>query len=98
MFSYDIFGLGNVLIYLVGQGDVTSWQLNEDAPAVLEKLNEDDMNIVFRHRVANLQKVYPYLTDQLTFVLQHFSIGADIIYDDTGEFLDDLYEARENLI
>jgi hypothetical protein len=98
MFSYDIFGLGNVLIYLAGQGDVTAWQLKEDAPSVLEKLGEDDMNIVFRHRVANLQKVYPYISDQLAFVLEHFSIGADIFYGDTGEFLDNLYEAREDLI
>jgi hypothetical protein len=98
MFSYDIFGLGNVLIYLAGQGDVTSWQLHEDAPAILETLEEADMNIVFRHRVANLQKVYPYITDQLTFILKHFSIGSDIIYDNTGEFLGDLYETREHLI
>jgi len=97
MFSYDIFGLGNVLIYLAGQGDVTAWQLNEDAPDVLEKLGEDDMNIVFRHRVANLQKVYPYISDQLAYVLEHFSIGADTFYYDTGDFLDNLYEARENL-
>jgi hypothetical protein len=98
MFSYDLFGLGNVLIYLAGQGDVTEWQLNEDAPSVLEKLGEDDMNIVFRHRVANLQKIYPYITDQLAFVLEHFSIGADTFYEDTGEFLDNLYEARDDLI
>ena len=98
MFSYDIFGLGNVLIYLAGQGDVTDWQLKKDAPSVLEKLGEDDMNIVFRYRVANLQKVYPYITDQLAFVLKHFSVGAEITYEDTGEFLDDLYEARESLI
>jgi len=97
MFSYDIFGLGNVLIYLAGQGDVTEWQLNKDAPDILEKLSENDMNIVFRHRVANLQKIYPYITDQLAFVLEHFSIGTDTIYDNTGEFLDDLYEARESL-
>jgi hypothetical protein len=97
MFSYDIFGLGNVLIYLAGQGDVTSWQLKEDAPDILQKLGEDDMNIVFRHRVAHLQKVFPYITDQLSFVLEHFTIGAETFYDNTGEFLDDLYEARESL-
>jgi hypothetical protein len=98
MFSYDISGLGNVLIYLAGKGDVTAWQLNEDAPEILEKLDEDDMNMVFRHRVANLQKVYPYINNQLAFVLKHFSTGADTFYYDTGEFLDNLYEAREDLI
>jgi hypothetical protein len=97
MFSYDIFGLGNVLIYLAGQGDVTDWQLNEDAPELLEMLREDDMNIVFRHRVANLEKLYPYITDQLSYILKHFTLGTDTIYDDTGEFLDDLCEARESL-
>ncbi len=98
MFSYDLFGLGNVLIYLAGQGDITAWQLKEDSPSILEKLGTEDMNIVFRQRVANLQKVYPYITDHLAFVLKHFSTGADTFYYDTGEFLDDLYEAREDLI
>lgn len=97
MFSYDIFGLGNVLIYLTGQGDVTDWDLNEKAPEILGKLCKDDMNIVFKHRVAKLQKVYPYISDQLAYILDRFSIGSDIIYDDTGEFLDDLYEAKESL-
>jgi hypothetical protein len=97
MFSYDIAGLGNVLIYLAGQGDVTTWQLNKDAPDVLEKLGEGDMNMVFRHRVANLQKVYSYINDQLAIVLEHFSIGANTFYDDTGEFLDNLYEVRKDL-
>ncbi len=97
MFSYDLFGLGNVLIYLVGQGDVTAWQLNEDASSVLEELSDDDMNIVFRQRVANLQKVYPYIADQLAIVMKHFSHGAETFYYDTGEFLENLYEAREDL-
>ncbi len=98
MFSYDIFGLGNVLIYLAGQGNVTAWHLKENAPSVLEKIGQDDMNIVFRHRVANLQKIYPYISDQLAFVLKHFSGGVDTFYSDTGEFLDNLYETQKDLI
>ena len=97
MFSYDLFGLGNVLIYLTGQGDVTAGLLRDADPAMFAKLDENDMNIVFRHRVANLQKVYPYITDQLAIILKHFSHGAETFYFDTNEFLINLYEAQEDL-
>jgi hypothetical protein len=93
-FGYDLFGLGNILIFLVGGADVTTQSLaRADAPA-LGRLTADDLNIVFSYRVANLQKVYPYIDDSLAFVLRHFSAGADIFYEDTGQLLADLADVR----
>ena len=96
MFGYDLFGLGNILIYLVGGGDVTVQQLHAMESPLLEKLSEDDMNIIFNNRVANLQKIYPYVPDSLNYILLHFSNGANLYYENTRQLLEDLGEVQIN--
>jgi len=94
MFGYDLFGLGNILVYLVGGGDVTFQQLQSQKSPVLDRLYLEDMNVIFNNRVANLQKIYPYVPDALNYVLLHFSNGANLYYDNTGQLLDDLAEVQ----
>jgi hypothetical protein len=96
-FRYDLFGLGNILLYITGRGDIITHRLLQDDPDALARLSADDMNIVFHNRVANLRKVYPYIPASLNRVLMHFSTGAKVFYDTTNELLDDLQEAREEL-
>lgn len=97
MFGYDLFGLGNVLAYLAGRGDVTTDWLMENNPPVFYRLSGDDMNIIFNNRVVNLRRIYPYLPENLNRVLLHFSMGSNIFYDDTDEFLTDIKEVRNKI-
>jgi len=97
MFGYDLFGLGNILVYLTGRGDVTIQNLKEKDPMVFGRLFQDDMNIIFNNRVVNLQKVFPYIPDALNLVLLHFSVGANVYYEDTVQFLSDLQESRDKM-
>ena len=94
MYGYDLFGLGNILVYLVGRGDVTTQALSVSNPAALRRLTEGDVNIIFANRVVNLQKVFPHIPDALNAVLLHFSSGAEVFYDTTDQLLDDLREVR----
>ncbi|MDH4161706.1 MAG: hypothetical protein OEW15_03330 [Nitrospirota bacterium] len=94
-FAYDLFGLGNILVFLAGRGDVTTQRLLATDPAKLELLTSDDVNIVFHNRVANLRKIYPYIPARLNRILMHFSAGAQVYYETTLELLEDLGEARE---
>jgi len=96
-FGYDLFGLGNVLLFITGRGDVTTHRLLRENPALLDRLSEDDVSIVFHNRVSNLGKIYPYIPEKLNRVLRHFSLGASVFYEETKELLDDLGEAREEL-
>jgi hypothetical protein len=98
MFGYDLFGLGNILAYLAGRGDVTIQRLRETASPALDSLTADDTNIIFNNRVMNLKKVYPFIPEPLNLILLHFSNGANTYYDNTDQFLHDLQEAREHLI
>lgn len=94
IYGYDLFGLGNVLAYVVGKGDVLARSLaGEGGP----ELTSGDLNIVFKNRVVNLKKVYPYIPESLNRVLMHFSSEAKRFYEHTREFLEDLGNARSEL-
>ncbi len=90
IFGYDLFGLGNILVFLAGMGDVLVQDLSQQGHSALDSLNDEDLNIVFHHRVVNLKKIYPYIPDSLNHILLHFSKGANRFYETTGELLDDL--------
>ena len=90
IYGYDLFGLGNILAFLVGKGDVLLPDLKRKEHTALSRLREEDLNIVFNNRVVNLRKVYPYIPESLNQVLLHFSIGATWFYDHTSQLLDDL--------
>jgi hypothetical protein len=96
-FGYDLFGLGNVLLFITGRGDITTYRLLHESPALLARLTDDDVNIVFHNRVNNLKKLYPYIPEKLNRVLMHFSASAPVYYEQTKELLQDLGEAREVL-
>ncbi len=93
IYGYDLFGLGNILVFIVGRGDVLLGDLSRSDPAVLSRLDEADLNIVFHNRVANLKKVYPYIPEALNRVLLHFSNGAKWYYENTAQLAHDLQEA-----
>ena len=97
-FGYDLFGLGNVLLFITGRGDITTHRLLRENPEMLDRLTEDDVNIVFHNRVNNLHKVYPYIPEKLNRVLMHFALSALVYYEYTKELLEDLGEAREELM
>ena len=93
MYGYDLFGLGNILAFVVGKGDLLLGDLQRNAPEALDLLREEDLNIVFRNRVANLKKIFPYIPDALNSVLLHFSRGANCFYENTGQLISELEEA-----
>jgi len=94
IYGYDLFGLGNILAFLVGMGDAFLEDLSKQNHAALSTLCEEDLNIVFSGRVVNLKKIYPYIPQSLNRVLMHFSKGANWFYEDTTQLLDDLRECK----
>jgi hypothetical protein len=90
IYGYDLFGLGNILVFLAGMGDVLLHDLKGQDHSALSVLREEDVNIVFHNRVANIRKIYPYIPESLNRVLMHFSKGANWFYENTAQLLDDL--------
>ncbi len=98
MFSFDMQGLGNILIFLVGRGDVLVRDLYHDQREIFDALWGEDLNISYKNRVANLKKIFPYIPESLNRVLLHFSYGAQIFYETTEQMLDDLARARADVV
>ena len=96
IYGYDLFGLGNVFMYLVGMGDVLIPNIKTANPPAFGELSDDDTNIVFNNRVANLIKIYPYIPENLNRILMHFSKSANVFYDHTLQLLDDLNEFKSS--
>ena len=94
IYGYDLFGLGNILMFLAGKGDVLLFDLKNKSSPHLDALRDEDLNIVFHNRVANLKKIYPYIPESLNQVLMHFSKGANWFYENTAQLLHDLEEAK----
>jgi len=97
MYSYDLFGLGNILMFISGKGDVLLNDLKKKMPSVFDVLEEKDLNIVFNNRLANLKKVYPYIPESLNRALLHFSKGAELFYENATHLLSDLEEIYDEL-
>ena len=94
IYGYDLFGLGNILLFLAGKGDVLLLDLKEQGHSSLEALRDEDLNIVFHNRVANLKKIYTYIPESFNVVLMHFSKGANWFYENTAQLLEDLEEFK----
>ncbi len=94
IYGYDLFGLGNILMFLAGKGDVMLFDLKNKSSPHLDVLRDEDLNIVFHNRVANLKKIYHYIPESLNQVLMHFSKGANWFYENTTQLLDDLEEFK----
>lgn len=97
MFGFDLHGLGNIITFLSGQGDILVPELHRNKREIFDTLWGEDLNISYKNRVANLRKVFPYIPESLNRILLHFSMGANIFYDDTDQMLDDLARARADV-
>lgn len=97
-YRYDLFGLGNVLVFLAGRGDVTRHDLRASGGGLLSTLSEEDMNVVFRNRVVNLRKIYPCIPPGLNRIMMHFSVGAPYYYETADELLEDLHDVLDEIV
>lgn len=90
-FGLDLFGLGTILLYLVGMGVHTVQSVTAShGQDVFDTLTKDDLSLMQGNRIANLRKLFPYVPDPLNHVLLHFSAGTYVFYDSVDEFLDEL--------
>jgi hypothetical protein len=91
--DYDIYCLGNILLQAVGKGrhSLHDVKLNPfmypDYPGTL---THEDMSLMFRHRVANLRKLFPHVPQDLNDILMRFSVSSTNPYQTVEDLLTDL--------
>ncbi len=91
-FGIDLFGLGSLLIFLVGKGIYTYSQMERMGISqdVIFGLTSEDFSLIYKNRLVNLGKLFPYIPRELNIILLHFSAGAEIFYETADEFISDL--------
>lgn len=92
-FSLDILGMGNLILYTVGKGFHTYYEIKNNRHVyqdLLTKLEPDDFAILDKQRLVNLKKLYPQIPNLLNNVLMHFSRGAEVYYEYAEEVIEDL--------
>ncbi|MBN2140234.1 MAG: serine/threonine protein kinase [Desulfovibrionaceae bacterium] len=90
-FGLDLFGLGNILLFLVGKGSVTLQNAADEAGIeAAARITPADLSLIIGNRVVNLGKLFSYLPEELNRVLLHFSAGAEVFYDSVDELMADL--------
>ncbi len=88
--DYDIWSMGNILTYVVGKGLCTRQEVETEGLPAGTRLEEEDMLMFFNYRVANLRKIYPYVSRDLNEIITRFSSGASSFYDDCATLARDL--------
>ena len=99
-YAMDLFGLGNVLLFLLGQNTFRPTALLENplfGRKVFNSLDTGDLALVAQDRVFNLKKIYPYIPEPLNDILLYFSTGTDVMYDTVDEFCEDLHRAVDQI-
>ncbi len=92
-FALDLIGLGNILLFLLGRRNYQPVDVLEDpemGEKVLATLHVDDLALLSRDRIFNLQKLKPNLPKCFIDILLHFSAGTPVFYDSVTELYDDL--------
>jgi hypothetical protein len=91
--DFDVWSLGNVLLYVVGMGEHTFHDVHDHRKGVKVgggRIGEKDASAFFTHRIINLKKLFPYIPEDLNDVLMHFSYGTDDFYETVEEIYRDL--------
>jgi len=91
--------LRNLLLFLAGKKFCTTFNIPRPEFDGLSDVHLEaaDFSLLFRHRLSNLRKVYPYVPQSLNNVLMHFSSASEVFYFTVGELLEDLLPAVDEI-
>ncbi len=93
--DFDLWSLGNIISYAVGKGIITfdsilkSKQVGDD---IKNSLASTDSSAFYNYRIMNLQKIFPYLPENLSNMLRNFTVKPPVFYRDINEFIDGYYQ------
>lgn len=98
-FGLDIFGLGSILIYLVGKANLTPQTMKDHNidSSMLSGIGPGDYSVVIGNRVVNLRKIYDYIPQSLNNILMHFSSSSSVFYESVDELMLDMNKSLKEI-
>ena len=79
MLDFDVWSMGNVLMFVAGMGEVSLHQLARGAygnPDLFD-IRRGDTSAFLKQRIANLKKIYPYIPGALNDILMKYSFESE---------------------
>ena len=98
-FGLDLFGLGSLLIFLTGKGLYTMQSIEEQGISAenAASVGSGDFSLLYRNRIVNLKKLFPWIPVELNNVLMHFSSSSYVFYESVDEFIGELDPCLEKI-
>ena len=100
-FSLDIFGMGNILAYVIGKGIHDYHSIVNDTYTygqLSDRLELNDFSLLEQNKLFNLRKLYPSIPNSLNNILLHFSNGTEIYYETVDDIIEDLNRCLQDFI
>jgi hypothetical protein len=97
--DFDIWSIGNILGYAVGQGIRSFHGVLRDSnfPAeVKDSLCPEDASAFYEYRIMNLKKLFPYIPPRLDDLLLHFTIRPKAFYNHISRFVKEYHEMLDS--
>ena len=94
--AFDVWSFGNVLQFVIGRGLTTFSDIRNSgrfSTEIITSLKTTDAGAFYHHRLMNLKKIYPYISERLNTILMRFSMGTEDYYWTVTELRRDLCEA-----
>jgi hypothetical protein len=88
--DYDVWSVGNLLTYVVGKGIHTCRDVSLVCAESEPSVGPDDALLMFRHRLANIRKLYPYVSEDLNEMMMRFATSTVDFYEDVATISRDL--------
>ncbi|CCO24782.1 hypothetical protein [Maridesulfovibrio hydrothermalis] len=98
-FGLDVFGLGSILIYLVGKANITAQSMFDHKidKEVLSRIDSGDYSVVIGNRIVNIRKIYDYIPESLNNILMHFSSSSSVFYESVDELMVDMNQCLKEI-
>jgi hypothetical protein len=94
--AFDVWSFGNVLQFVIGRGLTTFSDIRNSArfsTEIITSLKTTDAGAFYHHRLMNLKKIYPYISERLNTILMRFSMSTEDYYWTLTDLKRDLCEA-----
>ena len=98
--DFDLWSIGNLIIFAAAGGlllhrDVA--ERKEKYPTCHSEISPGDCSLYHKYRIANVRKVYPYISEKLNRICMRFAIENPSLYESFDELLADLSEVRAEI-
>ena len=98
--DFDLWSLGNLIIFAAAGGLLLHRDVIEHPekyPLRRSDITAGDCSLYHKYRIANVRKVYPYISKRLGAICLRYAIGSVRLYEGYDAMLDDLRNVKAEL-